>query len=49
MKSGIDTEKEVSLTKLWICYRCNLTFENQSVASLHTILSGHRTCKCNHH
>ena len=48
MNSGIDTKKVASLTKKWVCFRCNLTFENQSLASLHTSLSGHHTCKSTH-
>jgi len=27
----------------WICYRCHLIFQTNSIANLHTELSGHPT------
>jgi len=49
MKTDKDTKKEVLPKQMWVCYRCNLTFEAHSVATLHTTLSGHRICKYDNH
>ena len=36
-------KKSNYLGQHWICYRCHLTFEANSIASIHTALSGHPT------
>ena len=36
-------KREIIYSQRWICYRCHLTFETNSIANLHTQLSGHPT------
>ena len=45
----MDTQKSVELGKqptipsFWICYRCNLTFRDESSMSLHNEITKHST------
>ena len=36
-----EPKREIIYSQRWICYRCHLTFETNSIANLHTQLSGH--------
>jgi hypothetical protein len=40
--SSHDQTKDVVAGQSWICYRCNLVFENLQVASLHHAIKNHQ-------